>query len=186
MAEKLFNKSIELLGREKKYEGAILTVYEDTVKVSNKICKWDYLENSSAAAILPVLNDGRILLVKQYRLAVDDWTIEIPAGKLDKGEEPIVCAKRELEEETGYKSDDLKFLFSINSSVTYWNSRVHIFLAKNLKQGIKKNDEEEETNSVIYSIDDLIDMIYKGKIYDSKTVAAIFAYVSLENKSDKG
>ncbi len=186
MIDETFKKNVELIKREKKYEGTILTMYEDTVKVSDKICKWDYLENSSVTAVLPILDDGRILLVKQYRLAVDDITIEIPAGKLDKNEEPMICAKRELEEETGYKSDDLKFLFSINSSVTYWNSRVHIFIAKNLKQGIKKNDEEEETNSVIYSVNELIDMINKGIIYDSKTVAAILAYVSLELKSDKG
>lgn len=183
MKENEFKKQIKLLKREEKYKGTILTMYEDTVLVDGNICKWDYLENSSAAAILPVMPDGRILLVRQYRLAVDDYTLEIPAGKLDdKNEDFLVCAKRELEEETGYKSDNFKPLLTMCSSITFWDSRVKIFVAKDLYKGQINFDRDEETLIETYDINELKKMVFDGTIYDSKTCAAIMAYlVQLNN-----
>lgn len=173
-----FKKKIKLLKREEKYKGTILTMYEDTVEVDGNICHWDYLDNSSAAAILPVMPDGKILLVRQYRLAVDDYTLEIPAGKLDdKNEDFLVCAKRELEEETGYKSDDFELLLTMCSSVTFWDLRVKIFLAKNLKKGNIHFDRDEETLIETYDINELKKMVFDGTIYDAKTCAGIMAYL---------
>lgn len=183
MENENFKKKIKLLKREEKYKGTILTMYEDTVDVDGNICKWDYLDNSSAAAILPIMPDGKILLVRQYRLAVDDYTLEIPAGKLDdKNEDFLECAKRELEEETGYKSDDYEELLTMCSSITFWDSRVKIFLAKNLYQGHVHFDRDEETLIETYDIQDLKKMVFDGIIYDGKTCAAIMAYlVKLNN-----
>ena len=178
MANLDFKKKIKHLKREEKYRGTILTMYEDTVEVDGNICKWDYLDNSSAAAILPVMSDGKILLVRQYRLAVDDYTLEIPAGKLDdKNEDFLVCAKRELEEETGYKSDDYEELLIMCSSITFWDSRVKIFIAKNLYKGNIHFDRDEETLVEFYDIDTLKKMVFSGEIYDAKTCAAIMAYL---------
>ena len=173
-----FKKQIKLLNRTKKYQGTILTIFDDEVEINGNICHWDYLENTSAAAILPVLPDGKILMVRQYRLAVNDYTLEIPAGKLDnKNEDFLVCAKRELEEETGYKSDDFEELLTMCSSVTFWDSRVKVYVAKNLQPGQFKNDRDEETKIEIYDLQDLKKMVLNGTIYDSKTCAAIMAYI---------
>ena len=177
MEKEKFKKEIKLISRTEKYKGNILKVYEDKVEINGKSTHFDYIENFSAVGILPILSDGKIILVRQYRLAVDDWTLEIPAGKLDvKGEEIIDCAKRELEEETGYKSDNMDFLVSLNSSVAYWKSRIHIFIAKDLYKGNKKNDDTEETICEVYTMDELKKMIYEGIIYDSKTITSILLY----------
>lgn len=80
-----------------------MDIYDDTVEVDGHITHWDYMGKCDAAAIVPVLPNGKIVMVRQYRLAVDEWTLEIPAGKLDGDEDYLVCATRELEEEAGYK-----------------------------------------------------------------------------------
>src|SRR5574344_1974636 len=100
------------LNRELVYEGSIINMYKDTIAVPNgNIAKWDFIGHHGAAAVLPVTNDGKLLLVKQWRNALDRFTIEIPAGGLESPDEPMIeCASRELEEETGYKSENLEFL----------------------------------------------------------------------------
>ena len=176
--EKQFSKKIELVKRDEVAKGTILTLYRDTVNVNGNICHWDYLDNVSAAAVLPILPNGNILLVRQYRLAIDRWTIEIPAGKLDnENEDFLVCAKRELEEETGYKSDDFTYLIELNSSVTFWKSKVKIFVAKNLEKGHIHFDRDEETKTEEWSLEDLKKEIFSGHILDAKTVASIMAYI---------
>ena len=183
MEKEIFKKNIKLIERTKKYEGNILTVFEDKVDINGKISYFDYIENFFAVGILPITNDDKIILVKQYRLAVNDWTLEIPAGKLDvDGEKIIDCAKRELEEETGYKSNNLEFMLSINSSVAYWKSRIYLYIARDLYKGNKKNDDNEETVEEIYSIDELRKMINNGTIYDSKTIVAILTYIDKYKK----
>lgn len=176
--EKQFEKKIELLNREQVAKGTVVSLYKDTVRVNGNICYWDYLDNVSAAAVLPVLPNGNILLVRQYRLAIDRWTLEIPAGKLDyEDEDFLVCAKRELEEETGYKSEDFSYLIELNSSVTFWKSKVKIFVANNLTNGQIHFDRDEETKTEEWSLEDLKKEIYSGNICDSKTVAGIMAYI---------
>ena len=98
------------------------------------------------------------------------------------GEKIIDCAKRELEEETGYKSNNLEFMLSINSSVAYWKSRIYLYIARDLYKGNKKNDDNEETVEEIYSIDELRKMINNGTIYDSKTIVAILTYIDKYKK----
>ena len=91
------------LDRQLKYQGNILKIYEDTVLANGHEAKWDFIHHDGAAAVLPVAEDGRILMVRQYRNALDRFTLEIPAGKLDApGEPKVECAYRELEEETGH------------------------------------------------------------------------------------
>ena len=97
---------VKRLKRELKYQGTILKMYEDTVEVNGHQAKWDFIHHDGAAAVLPVTEDGKILMVRQYRNALDRYTLEIPAGKLDSPDEAkIDCAYRELEEETGYRCD---------------------------------------------------------------------------------
>lgn len=171
---------IERLKRELVHEGAIINIYEDTVRVQNgNVAKWDFIGHKGAAAVVPVLPDGRILMVKQYRNALDRQTIEVPAGGRDGVTEPYLdCAFRELEEETGYKAnkEDFEFLISIKTTVAFCDEQIDVFVARNLEKTSQHLDEDECINVEAYSVEDLMDMIYKGKIQDAKTMAAIMAY----------
>ena len=109
---------VRRVGRELVYQGTILEVYKDHMEFSNgNTAEWDFIHHDGAAAVVPVMDDGRILMVSQYRNALERETLEIPAGKLDKPDEPgIDCARRELEEETGYRSDNLEWLLSLRTT----------------------------------------------------------------------
>lgn len=138
-------EEIKRLNRELVYKGAIIDMYQDTVQIPNgNIAKWDFIGHKGAAAVVPVTEDGRILMVKQYRNALDRMTLEIPAGGRDGADEPfIACAARELEEETGYRSEDLEFLISIQTTVAFCNERIDVFVARNLKKTSQHLDEDE-------------------------------------------
>lgn len=171
-------KPVERLSRELAYEGAVINVYTDTVRVSNgNIAKWDYIGHIGAAAVVPVLEDGRILMVRQYRNALDRFTLEIPAGKLNYADEPMAdCAARELEEEMGYRSEKLEPLITVNTTVAFCNEKIGIFVARDLKPSQQHWDEDEEVEGEAYTVEELCDMIFSQKMTDSKTVAAILAY----------
>lgn len=174
-------EQFKLLGRELKYHGHVVDFYEDTIQVPNgNIAKWDFIKHKGAAGVVPVLDDGRILMVKQYRNAWDTEILEIPAGGLN-GDEPFIeCCHRELEEETGYKCniEDMEYLISIASTVAFCNERLDIYVAKNLVKTSQNLDEDEFINVKAYTTTELADMIYKGEIRDSKTIASIMAYIN--------
>ncbi len=168
---------VVLKERELKYSGAILNVYQDTVLVNGHEAKWDFIKHNGAAAVLPVADDGRILMVRQYRHALGRETLEIPAGKLDYvGESPIACAARELEEETGFRSDHLEFLMMVNTTIAFCDERIDIYVARDLIPSRQHLDEDEEVYVETWALEDLEQMIYEGKLTDSKTVASILAY----------
>ena len=174
-----FKKEISLLERELKYKGTILSVYKDKVQIGDNIAYWDHIEHKGASAILPILPNGNIILVRQYRLSVDKWTLEIPAGKFEESDtDPKVCAIRELEEETGYKSDNVIFLCTNFTAVAYCTEKIYIYLARDLKKGIMHNDKDEETIVEEWTIDDIEKEIYDGKIEDAKTISAIMLYIN--------
>ena len=126
---------------------------------------------------MPVTEDGKILMVRQYRNALDRETLEIPAGKLDAPDEPkITCAYRELEEETGFRSDNLEYLISINTTVAFCDEAIDIFVARNLIPSHQHLDEDEVIDVEPWELKDLLKLIYEGKMTDGKTVAAICAY----------
>ena len=151
---------------------------------NGKTEEWDYVAHRmGAAAVLPVLPDGRIVMVRQYRNALERETLEIPAGCRDSlTEDTLVSASRELEEETGYRSDDISFLISLKTTVAFCNEAIDVYLAKNLVKGEQHLDDAESIEVEIHSLDELCDMIYKGQLQDSKTVSAILAYSNLVNK----
>ena len=169
---------IKRIDRELVYPGSIIDMYKDTVQFSNgKTAKWDFIGHKGAAAVVPVTSEGKILLVKQYRNALDRFTIEVPAGgRNGVDEEFITCASRELEEETGYRSDKLEFLISIQTTVAFCNERIDVFVARDLVKTHQNLDEDEDVEIAEYSIDELMDLIYAGKLQDGKTMSAIMAY----------
>lgn len=138
--------------------------------------KRNLIEHPGAAAILPILDDGKILLVKQYRKAIESETLEIPAGKLDKGENPEICAKRELEEETGYKAKNIEYLGKIATAPGFCNEIIHLYKATGLTKGKKHTDEDEFTENILVTMDELKKMIKSGEIIDCKTLS-ILAYL---------
>lgn len=173
------NKMIKRIKRELVYKGSILDIYSDSMELPNgKIEKWDYVAHrKGAAAVVPVLEDGRILMVRQYRNALDRFTLEIPAGARDSITEPTIeCAARELEEETGYRCDNLEFLISLRTTVAFCNELLDVYVARELVSSQQKLDEGEEIELIPYTLEELCQRIYNGEIQDGKTVAAIMAY----------
>lgn len=174
------SEDVKRMGRELAYQGTVLKVYKDHMKFSNGNTEdWDFIHHDGATAVIPVMDDGKILMVKQYRNALERDTLEIPAGKLDDpDEEGIVCASRELKEETGYSSDDLEWLLTIRTTVAFCDERIEVFVARNLIPGEQHLDEDEFVDVKAYKLEELKEMIFEGKIQDSKTMAAILAYES--------
>lgn len=171
-------EDIQRTKRELMYEGTVVKVYRDHMVFSNGHTEeWDFIHHDGAAAVVPVLEDGRILMVRQFRNALDRETLEIPAGKLDDPREPgILCAGRELKEETGYSSDDLEWLITLRTTVALCNEKIEIYVARNLSFGRQQLDENEFVAVRPYTLDALKGMIFSGIIEDSKTAAAILAY----------
>lgn len=170
--------------RELMYKGSILDIYKDTMEFANGTSEeWDFVSHrKGAAAVLPVLPDGRVIMVRQYRNALERETIEIPAGCRDSlDEDTKLTAARELEEETGYHSDQISFLLSLRTTVAFCDEFVDVYLAENLQPGEQHLDDAESIDVEIYSLEELCDMIYTGKMQDSKTVAAILAYSNRVN-----
>ena len=165
--------------RELAYQGSIMKIYKDYVEVNGKSAIWDYFHHNGGAAVVPVTKEGKILMVRQYRNALDRFTLEIPAGAFDTtNESGATCVARELEEETGYKAGSVEWLITIRSMVAFCNEKVEIFVAKDLIPSKQNLDEEESIQLEEYTLGELLDKIFKGEIEDSKTVAALMAYAT--------
>ena len=166
------------LKRELKFKGAIIDFYQDTMEIDgNHTAAWDFINHKGAAAVVPVTKEGKILMVRQYRNALDRYTLEIPAGALDAVDEPgIECASRELEEETGYKSNNLEWLITLRTTVAFCNEKIEVFVARDLIPSHQHLDEDEFIDLKEYTLDELKEKIFSGEIEDSKTVSALMAY----------
>ncbi len=165
------------LDRRLVYEGTIINYYRDTVQVPNgNVVEWDFIGHKGAAAVVPVREDGKILMVRQWRNALDRYTLEIPAGGLNGKEPTRDAAARELQEETGYVSEDLSLLITIRTTVAFCNEKIDIYVARHLKPGHQHLDEDEFIDVKAYDVEELCEMIYSGQIEDSKTIAAIMSY----------
>lgn len=172
---------IRRLKREKVYEGSVFEFYQDTMRLPDgKIETWDFVSHKrvGGAAVVPVLPDGRILLIRQYRPAVDRDTLELPAGARDaRGEDPSFTAARELREETGYTSSEISPLLHLKTATSWSNEETYVYLAKNCrKEGSQRLDEAEEIKVEAWPLQKLLEKIYSGQLQDAKTVAGILAY----------
>lgn len=163
--------------RELAYQGTILKVYKDYIEINEHKAVWDYVHHKGGAAVVPVRKDGKILMVRQYRNAIDRYTLEIPAGAFDTEKESgAVCVARELEEETGYRAQSIEWLINVRSMVAFTNEKVEIYVAKDLIPSVQHLDDEESIELEAYTIEELKEKIFAGEIEDSKTVAALMAY----------
>lgn len=182
-------EEIKRISRTPVHKGTILTMYEDGIQMPDgTVQKWDFLGHKGAAAVVPVLPDGRILMVRQFRNAIDRISLEIPAGCKDSNEEAgIDAALRELEEETGYTSrkENLKPLIKLVTAIAFCNETIDIFVADRLTKSHQHLDEYEFLDVEAYEPETLVKMIYEGRIQDSKTVAALMSYINLNKAGSK-
>jgi len=158
------------------YSGKVFNIKVDQIvyNTGNKAVR-EVAEHPGGAVVVPVTKEGKIVMVTQHRFPVDKVLLELPAGKLSKGEDPFVCAVRELEEETGYKSDNVKELGSIYTTPGYSTEKLWIYLAKDLKSG-NHNREEGEFGMEVFelSLNEVEEKIHNGEIVDGKTICGIF------------
>lgn len=174
-------EEIKRLDRKLIFKGSIIDYYKDEVQIPNgNIDHWDFIDHKGAAAVLAITDDGKIPMVKQYRNALDRYTLEIPAGGLNAGEDMHTAAVRELKEETGYSCEHSEFMMSIRTTVAFCNERIDIYLCRGLTRGNQELDEDEYVDVEEYTLDELLTMIRESKIQDSKTVSAILYYATIK------
>lgn len=166
----------QILTQETMWSGKIFDVERMEVKLPNG--RWsvrDVVRHCGAVAIVALTENGKIALVRQYRTALDRVTVEIPAGKMDPGEEPLDCAKRELKEETGFVAGRIAYLTTIATSGGFTDELIHIYLATQLSFEGAQPDEDEFLNVELVDVQELVDAVLDGKIEDAKTVVGALA-----------
>lgn len=161
------------LSSEMKFDGKLIKVTYDIAEVNGKEAWREVVHHPGASAIVAIDEDNRIIMEKQFRYALNDYLLEIPAGKLDAGEDPLVCAKRELEEETGIIASEWISLGTIATSPGFCNEVIHLYVAKGLSKGEIHWDEDEYVEVERYTFDELLQRISEEKIKDSKTLSAL-------------
>ncbi|WP_295999837.1 NUDIX hydrolase [Rugamonas sp.] len=157
------------------YDGHFLKVQRDRVTLPDgKITAREYIKHPGAVVILPLLADGSVLMERQFRYPLDRVFIEFPAGKIDAGEDALACAKRELEEETGYTATEWQFVSTIHNAIAYSDEHLELFLARGLSAGAARLDDGEFLETFTATIDELLEWVRDRRITDVKTVIGIF------------
>ncbi|MEK5231295.1 NUDIX hydrolase [Lysinibacillus sp. FSL K6-0232] len=158
------------------YDGRIIKLQIDDVTLPNgQTAKREIIKHPGAVAVIAVTEEGKLVLVEQYRKALERSIIEIPAGKLEPGEEPVVTARRELEEETGYGAQSLTFLQAFATSPGFADEIIYLFVAKGLYKIDQKADldEDEFVELLEVSLEEAQQMVVDQRIYDAKTAFAV-------------
>jgi ADP-ribose pyrophosphatase len=157
------------------YDGHFLKVQRDSVRLPDgKISQREYIKHPGAVVILPLFDDGSVLLERQYRYPLDRVFIEFPAGKIDPDEAPLDTAKRELKEETGYTATDWKYVCTIHNAIAYSNEHLDIFLARGLVAGERELDDGEFLETFKSTVPEMLNWVRDGSITDVKTVIGTF------------
>ncbi|MGI4717546.1 MAG: NUDIX domain-containing protein [Janthinobacterium lividum] len=157
------------------YEGPFLTLERDQVRLPDgSTSHREFIRHPGAVVILPLLPDGRVLLERQFRYPNAQVFIEFPAGKIDPGEDHLACARRELEEETGYTAAKWRFVCTIHNAIAYSDEHLELFLAEDLTAGEQKLDEGEFLETFSATVPELLEMVKRGEITDVKTIIGAF------------
>ncbi len=177
----LFQMQMEqLIGTRRVFAGKLVAVRVDTVRLPDGAERTrEVVEHPGAVAILPVLSDGRLVLVRQYRHAIGRSLLEVPAGTLEKGETPEACAARELEEETGYRAASLRRLVRFYVSPGWATEQLTVFVAEDVQSGAARPAPDERIDVVEVRPDEVPDLIAGGEIADAKTIVALVTYLGL-------
>ena len=162
------------LSSETIFQGRLLDVRKDEVELPNgKTSTREWINHPGAVCCVPILPDGKIALIQQYRYPVQEEMIELPAGKLDRGEEPEKCAVRELEEEIGYYPGKLTFLTHIHPAIGFANEKMWLYLAEDLEKTDSKLDEDEFLELIPTDLSEAVQMVWDRKISDVKTIIGL-------------
>lgn len=168
MSEKVLNSQLV-------FQGHFLKVIRDRVKTPDGLEKSrEYIRHPGASLIIPVLDNGHVIMEKQYRHALKKVFLEFPAGKVDAGENTLQTAQRELKEETGYTAHEWTFLTTIHPVIGYSDEKIDLFLASKLTAGSAKLDAGEHLEMIELSFEDLMQKIQEGEVSDVKTQIAAF------------
>ena len=166
----------EVIDSEIAWRGKIFDVERLNVRLPNgHTSTRDVVRHRGAAAVVALTTSGKIALVRQYRTSLGHVTVEIPAGKLDPGEDPLDCAKRELKEETGFAAGKIAYLTTIATSCGFSDELIHIYLATQLSFEGARPDDDEFLNVDLVPVKELVDAVLDGKIEDAKTVVGALA-----------
>lgn len=158
------------------YEGRILTLRKDKVKLPDDNTSFrEVVEHPGAVGVVAINHKNEVLMVCQYRKPVEEMLWEIPAGKLDKNENSLVCAKRELEEETGYKANQWEKIFSFYSTPGFSNEKMHLYACRDLVEGHVHPDDDEFVEAQWFSYEVLMEKIQQGELRDGKTIVGLLA-----------
>lgn len=164
----------ERLSRREIYRGRTFDVEVDQVRLPNgKEVEMEIVRHRGAAAVIPLLDDGTVIFVRQYRYATGGWLLEIPAGKLDGGESPEACARREVEEEVGYRAGKLEPLGWIWATPGFADEKIHLFLATDLAPAQQGLEEDEVLHIERMPLQDAIALAARGDFHDSKSICAL-------------
>jgi ADP-ribose pyrophosphatase len=169
-------------GEREIYAGRVVTLrLKDLLQADGSVRLREIVEHAPGAAVVAVDAHGSILLVRQWRPAVSHAVLELPAGLVDPGESPLDCARRELEEETGFTADEIAPLATFYSSPGFCTEVLHIFVASSLRPSHSVHDEEEELELVHMPLDAAIDQVLTHEISDAKTVTGLLAYYRMSS-----
>ena len=172
--------SYEVLESKITHKGFLVTVTMDKIQMPDgtTAMRESVIRGKNAAAVLPVDQDGTLIFVRQYRHAFGEMILEIPAGVMNDGEDPVAGIARELEEETGKKPGKLEFLCEMYPTVGYCSERIQLYIATELMDGVQKLDADEFIEIERYTLEEALEMITKAEIKDGKTIAALYAWAA--------
>jgi ADP-ribose pyrophosphatase len=157
------------------FNGRLLKVRSDIVRLPDgRTAEREYIEHPGAVAVIALTDAGELVMERQFRYPLGRDMFELPAGKIDHGEDPLETARRELKEETGYTADQWRHVGTINIAIAYSDERIEIYLAKGLKSGGTKLDDEEFLEVFTLPLATALEWVRDGKITDSKTVCGLF------------
>lgn len=163
-----------LLESTQVYQGHFLDVRRDRVALPDGgSAHREYIRHPGAVMVVPLLDDGRLLMERQYRYPMGRVMLEFPAGKLDAGEDPLACGRRELLEETGYSAAEWAHAGVLHNAIAYSDEGIHIYFARGLTRGTQRLDEGEFLELVTHTVDELDQLAAKGEVTDAKTLIGL-------------